>query len=132
MTVAVSSSHFHSSRCEIPRWGGVQRDKHPGTKRMTRSPLDLAAMCNVLLKACGHPGQVEEQDLEIYIGLCLAGTQMHVSRSASSGNKSVCTHTDYSTVDFGNTKIDNSCISKRIGNRLSVYGSHTIDYYTAT
>ena len=56
--------------------------------------------------------RVEEQDLGIYIALCLAGTQMHVSRSASSGNKSVCTHTDCSTVDFG-TEIDNSCISKK-------------------
>lgn len=57
MTVAVSGRRFHSARCETPRRGGVQRDEHPGTKKMTRSPLDLAAMCNVLLKAGGHPGQ---------------------------------------------------------------------------
>ena len=57
MTLAVSGRRSHSARCEMPRWGGVQRDEHPGPKKMTRRPLDLAAMCNVLLKAGGHPGQ---------------------------------------------------------------------------
>ena len=113
MTVAVSGRHCHTARYETPRWGGVQRDEHPGTKKMTRSPLDLAAMCNALLKAGGPQDRAEEQGLQIQAGLCLAGTQVHASRSASSGNKSVCMHTDCSTVDFGSTEIDNSCISKK-------------------
>lgn len=41
MGVAVSSRHLHSSKCEVPRWGGGQRDERLATKKMSSSTLTL-------------------------------------------------------------------------------------------
>ena len=48
MTVAVSGRRFHSARCETPRRGGVQRDEHPGTKKI------LIKCCDFLFFIAKH------------------------------------------------------------------------------